>query len=776
MAKEIGWSGTEIFSGTIDEDYNNKLQFPQSIDVYDQMRKGDGTVGAVLKVVKLLIINGNYFVSPASEEKKDIEIADFVRTQFFERIEWVDFLKGVLLSFDFGFMVFEKVFEIDGNKIFYKKLAQRLPKSIENWLTENKYMEDKNHPGIEQNILSDIDPSKNGKNVMIPGKKIFRYTLDQEGDNYDGVSLLRTAYKHWFMKEKSYKLQLLASERNGVGLPVARHTIDIDIKTAEKTEITNTLKGLRANEKAHLIEPYGWEFRFESPNSQFDFEPQILHHDREITKSVLAQFLELGVTKGALSQSESDQDLFLKAVMAGVGSILSKINKELVKEIVMMNFDGVENFPKIDVAGIERDDVEKLSNAISSLASSGFLTADNETEIFLRKKMKLPEIDINEERDRTPKKKESDTSKEEKKKADDKKKEEEKKKLTLSNLAVITPTKRETDYIKEISRNEKIITAGFSRFEKELEKMNNGLTSFIKKKYKEFKTVDKNGELHIARTGNSGIQKEISNKVNEDWTSFSKEWGSTEFAKSLVDAGFSRGEKSLKKLSSVGWAVRGFRFNIGKVLRNAPVNINERINDHIGTEAVLTVAIAAIKDIVDKSVNKNTAKLSYETYPRSSFKQAIADDNKDVERFKMVLPEGEVARLLKERPEGFSISNVFKILTISEWAKLREDDNGNPIIFPIHPNSKDYYLPILKKDNDKEEEISKEQRGLINKAKEFSIDRDIRKIFNASKTKKYPHNRPKTTKEEDSRLSTILEMFSEDQITVFDVIRLVKDM
>ncbi len=54
----------------------------------------------------------------------------------FERIQFADFLRHALISFDFGVMVFEKVFdvqEVNGKKrIVWKKLAPRLPRSILN--------------------------------------------------------------------------------------------------------------------------------------------------------------------------------------------------------------------------------------------------------------------------------------------------------------------------------------------------------------------------------------------------------------------------------------------------------------------------------------------------------------------------------------------------------------------------------------------------------------------------------------------------------------------
>ena len=735
MPKEIGYSGTEIFSGFITEDYNVKLQFPQSIDVFEEMRKGDATVQAVLKAIKLPIINGTFFVTPASDDKRDIEIAEFVNTQFFKRLVFKSFISKILIAFDFGFMTFEKVFQREGDKIFYKKFADRLPKSIQNWITTKEFARDHEHPGIEQNIMNDLTPTKDGRNVKIPGWKLFRYTVDQEGENYEGVSILRAPYKHWFMKNSAYKIELISAERTGAGIPVARKTVEGDIKDAEKAEVTATLKGLRANEKDHLIEPFGWEFRFESPSSQFDFEKMINHHDREITKSSLAQFLELGVNKGALSQSKSDQDLFLKSIMAHVAMILEKINRELVTEIVLMNFDNVKEFPKIEVSGIERDDMEGLSNAVQRLGQAGFITPDLDTENTLRKKLKFPE---KEEEDFVPpaNRKQDDVDPDDKKKAKEKEKikeeKTEKKKLSLARIDLQDgkpATKRERDFVKNITKNEKIISKEFSVLEKDVSKINKSLDKFLTSKYKEAKTIEKNGEIRLSRSGNSKLIKEMTDRVSEDWDVFNKKWNNASIAKRLADEGFERGSKSTEKLS-VAWAARGFRFNISKVIKNAPINVNEKINDHFGTEAVVAVAIASISSMVTSATNDNQMKLSFETYPRSSFKQAVSDDFPDVEKFKMVLPEGETERLLKERPGGFSILNVFTILTIAEWAKKREDENGNPIIFPVHPNSKDYYLPILPEDEEEEKDISRKQRKLLEEAKDLSLSDDKSKIAN----------------------------------------------
>lgn len=386
MAKEIGASGTDIQFGYISDEYLTDLSFEQRLDVFDKMRRSDATVKAILKSCKLPILSATYFFQPASENSKDVEIADFCRDVFFKYISWTDFLSHALTELDFGFAVFEKVYELtEDNKIIYKKLAPRLAKSIQKWEMEN------GKEGITQNAF------KNGKyeNISIPWSKIFHIANDQEGDNLEGISILRPAYKHWYYKDALYTIQGIASEKTGVGVPTAKRTIDEPIDPKEREQVKEALEELRANEKAHIILPYGWEFDFVSAKGgSFNFKEAISHHDRQIAKTVLAQFLDISASgsSGGYSQSESETFFFYRSVKAIIANLIERVQRDLVREIVDLNFD-VENYPKLKVVDIEPIDVLKLSSAVEKLAKSGILQVDDlSTENYLRNTLNLPEI------------------------------------------------------------------------------------------------------------------------------------------------------------------------------------------------------------------------------------------------------------------------------------------------------------------------------------------------------------------------------------------------
>lgn len=117
----------------------------------------------------------------------------------------------------------------------------------------------------------------------------------------------------------------------------------------------------------------------------------IKHHNREIAKNILAQFLELGDTEsGSKALSEDQSDLFLLSLVAVANQIKDTINRFLIPELVDYNYDGVKEYPKITFEKLGSVDYEKIANILSSLASGELITKDEDLEDYLRTKMNLP--------------------------------------------------------------------------------------------------------------------------------------------------------------------------------------------------------------------------------------------------------------------------------------------------------------------------------------------------------------------------------------------------
>lgn len=396
MAKEIktkevvrpplGVSGTNIFSGIITEEYNSDLSDIKGIKIYDRMRKSDATVRAAISACQLPIRRANWFIKAASEDEKDIEISKFIERALFDEmtITWDDFLRQALLMLPYGVMVFEKVFEIkeiDGTQhVIWKKFAPRMPASITHWETKA------GGKGIQQ-AAPNFD-----ENVSIPIEKLLVFVNEIEGENWWGTSLLRAAYKHYDIKYKIEKIDAVAHERQGLGVPFVK--MPVGYTEADVTRAKAVLQNLRASEKGYLLEPDDMDVEFKDMKGLTVRDPSrtIAYHNREIVLAVLAQFLDLGSgSNGSRALSTDHTNLFLQSIEAIANSFAEVVNKYAIKELVDLNFENVEQYPELDYNGISRVDTEKLSAAYQRFTQSGGLQAIEADDKYIRELLSLPE-------------------------------------------------------------------------------------------------------------------------------------------------------------------------------------------------------------------------------------------------------------------------------------------------------------------------------------------------------------------------------------------------
>lgn len=383
---EIGATGTTNFQGIIDTDeYVNDLSGSTLYTTVDKMRWSDASVQAALLMCELPICSAEWDIEAASNETQDEEIAEFVRNNLFNDliIPWGDIIRQILLMLPYGSMVFEVVYKLtDDGKIGWRKWAPRLPKTIQRWnVDKNGELE-----SIEQSTY------KNGiyQTVIIPAEKLMVFVHRREGDNYRGTSILRQAYKHWFFRDKYYKIDAVATERAGIGIPKIKLPdgfTDDDYENAKKVG-----ENLRGHEKAYVIYKDGWEVEMMDMKSGTNksAKEMLEHHTREILKSVLVQFIDLGSSNtGSYALAKDQSKLFLIALDA-IGKQIEDVVNQEIKKLVDYNWN-VEDYPKLTHSDLGIKDVEELSNAIQKLSLAGVITSDPHLEDYMRKVLKLPE-------------------------------------------------------------------------------------------------------------------------------------------------------------------------------------------------------------------------------------------------------------------------------------------------------------------------------------------------------------------------------------------------
>lgn len=398
---EEGDTGTVISSGLLSQtDYNNDLTGTKRIRKYDEMKLGDATVRAALNIVKLPITSSSWYIKPVDEKNpEEVRIKDFVTNQLLMNpsFSWMQLLKQVLTFCDYGNSVFEKVFEIITEGEFagyigWKKFGHRMSKTIQRWT-----MNDGKTEGIVQLLPAGKMDDRNLQvktMAEIPRWKLLYFILDMEGTNYEGISLLRSAYKHWYMKDTYYKIDAIASERQGLGFPIIKSPAQA--KPDDKRKAREIAKNMRANSQAYADLPMGFtiEMLDMKANSIKDVKEMVLHHDRQIMKSVLGTFMELGSQGGSGSYNLSEVlvNFFYLSEEYFARLIVEEFQKA-INELIDLNFGKRKQYPTLEHGDFTAVNIEQMANALKSLSDANLIIPDDGIERKMRKIMHLPEID-----------------------------------------------------------------------------------------------------------------------------------------------------------------------------------------------------------------------------------------------------------------------------------------------------------------------------------------------------------------------------------------------
>lgn len=389
---EIGESGTLVFGGIItNEEYNSDLTGSTGLKVFDKMRRGDATVAVSLRAMKLPILAADYTVEQASDDPKDIEVATFVEHNLLNILPWHNTLEQILTHLDFGFSLHEMVFEpmeIDGvMRIALTKLAYRKQTSIWAWIGEG------GQPGVTQ-------VTGNGDINYIPEEKLANFVNQKEGDNYQGISVLRSAYKHWFMKDKLYQIEAVAVERHSLGI------IEIieppGATNEDRIKVITAARQARANQESYIKHPPGWTVQFMDmkAHSLKDPQPMIAHHDRAILVNTMTQFLSLGArgSSGARATSQDHSRLFELSLEAVANNIVNTINKRVIPALVDMNFN-VKAYPALHVGKIGDEKVATVADAMEKFVSVGAIHPLAGDENYFRSLTGMQQLTDDEEAD-----------------------------------------------------------------------------------------------------------------------------------------------------------------------------------------------------------------------------------------------------------------------------------------------------------------------------------------------------------------------------------------
>jgi len=392
ITDELGTTGTKIFSGIINEEYLQEWRtLEPRCKIIDRMLRSDASIRAIYLSMVLPIESADWKIHLDITNREDAFLKEYMEKMLFKdmTITWQSFVRQALSMLPYSFSCFEEVYERDEKNQLVKirKLAPRLQKTIKKWLIDERG----GLAGIEQQAYFASKESNTWKTVKIPVDKLVVFTYRQEGSNFEGDGgILRPAYKHWFIKDKLYLIQAIGLERHALGIPVIfmpkGATMD------DKNYAKHIVKTWRAHQEAGMLFPEG--VKVDTIEGKFQnqaLEAAIQHHDRQIGKAVLAQFMQLGSdSAGSWALSKDQSDMFLMTLNSVVKTITDTMNRYCIKPWVDMNFGKRDMYPELTCENITKTSNDDVLKALQILMQMNLIEKDEGLCEWAREKFSMP--------------------------------------------------------------------------------------------------------------------------------------------------------------------------------------------------------------------------------------------------------------------------------------------------------------------------------------------------------------------------------------------------
>lgn len=415
---ELGSTGLKRASGYIDEEFLPQLRGRKAVQVFKEMSENDPLVGSLLFAVDRLLRNVEWTVEPSGKSKDDSNAATFVEECMQDMTgTWSDFISEALTMLTYGWSWHEVVYKrrnglwtkdsrsrskyTDG-LIGWRKMPIRAQETLLRWVFD---------PSGDVKAMVQLAPPLY-KTTVLPIERSLLFRFKQYKGSPEGVSMLRNAYRPWYMKKRLEEFEAVGIERDLAGLPVVKLPAEM-LRAKPGTEqakavdaFKRMVKSVRRDEQEGVVFPMAYDQDTKQPLYSFELlgggggrafntDAIIRRYEERILMTVLADFILVGHQQtGSYSLHTDKTGIFRTSLNSICQTIADVLNSYAVPKLFMLNGWRPDSLPKIVPTDVDSPDIAQLGQFMSAMSSSGVTWfPDGDLENFIRQAARLPKLD-----------------------------------------------------------------------------------------------------------------------------------------------------------------------------------------------------------------------------------------------------------------------------------------------------------------------------------------------------------------------------------------------
>lgn len=392
--RSLGTSGLRQYGGIINESTLRSFNGRRQIEIYKDMGENDPSIGIILFMIQNIVRSVSWPVREASDNPRDLEAADFVRSCMHDMdMPWDDYISENISMVQYGHALHEIEYKkragrsedpllrskYQDGRIGWRGLPLRSQDTVERWNFDSS--------GYLNGVVMQ-DPYA-GKTVEIPYGKLLLFRTSVYKNNPEGMSALRRAYRPYFFKKHIEETEAIGIQRDLAGLPVVWVPPEVMAGSTQnnkrmKADFFDMVTKVRRDELEGVVMPLVYDdkgnkkFDFNLMSSggsrQFDTSRIIDRLKTEIFDTALAGMIMLGQGSngsGSWAMHSDKTQIFLMSLKAYLSQIKNVYNLHAIPRLLEVNGMEVTDYPQIDHTPIEHVDMKTMGETISALAMAG---------------------------------------------------------------------------------------------------------------------------------------------------------------------------------------------------------------------------------------------------------------------------------------------------------------------------------------------------------------------------------------------------------------------
>lgn len=331
-------------------------------ELFDQMEEKDAHLLGEAEKRRNAILDVEFQVTPASEDSRDVKVAEFVQEYFDNMTDWDDTLVALQDSVGKGFSALEIQWDVSG--------GQAMPTNLE-FIEQKRFLFTDLTGYLRKYPMLISDDNMTGEEI--PAWKMLFHRYGGKSGHAAKSGIYRVCA--WMYLFRNYSLKDWMAFLEVFGMPLRLGKYDPGAGEEDKDALITAIQSLGSDAAGIISKNTEIEFIEAVKGSGKGDNPYLAMMDfcaKEISKAMLGQTLTADVGDvGSYAAARTHNEVRLDLAKADTRSVAATIRYQLIRPMVGFNFGWDTPVPGYAAVWNEREDLKSLSEVYLNVIGFG---------------------------------------------------------------------------------------------------------------------------------------------------------------------------------------------------------------------------------------------------------------------------------------------------------------------------------------------------------------------------------------------------------------------